>query len=190
MLTGLAYFAASIALAVILSLARRQHHKSLAGTEVYRYPPLLVKLVAFFTPVYGAAAALIYSRDPQIPKTTGFIVSLLVVFATLMVGNTLAYLYFWSFSVEISDSLLVVRSWGRLRVIQYNEIVAVSILNGWRGGGEMRLYGSSNKLLFKIANSIQDYDDLVWSVKNNIHRDNVVIRERDRYGKWSESSNR
>jgi len=47
----------------------------------------------------------------------------------------------------------------------------------------MQLYGQANKLIFKIANSIQDYDDLVWSVKNNARGKSVVVRERDRYGK-------
>lgn len=190
MRTAIVYLAASVTLAIILSLARRQHHESRSGTAVYRYPSLLVQLVALFTPVYGAAAAFIYSRDPQLPKTTGFIVALTLVFGTFMVGNTVAYLYFRSFSIEINDSLIIVRSWGRRRQIRYDEIATISIVKGWRGGGEMQLYGPANKRLFKVANSIQDYDDLVWSVKNNTRGASVVVRERDRYGKWSESPNR
>jgi hypothetical protein len=149
-----------------------------------------VQLVALFTPVYGAAAAFIYSRDPQAPKTTGFVIALAVVFGTLIIGNTVAYFYFRSCSLEITDSNIVVHSWGRRRLIRYEEITVISILAGWRGGGEMQLYGRANKLLFKIANSIQDYDDLVWSVKNNARGNSVVLRERDRYGKWSENINR
>jgi hypothetical protein len=190
MRTAIVYLATSITLAIILSLSRRQRHESLSRTDVYRYPPLLVQLVALFTPVYGAAAAFIYSRDPQVPKTTGFVIALAVVFGTFMIGNTVAYFYFRSFSVEITDSHIGVRSWGRRRLIRYDEIAAISILTGWRGGGEMQLYGQANKLLFKIANSIQDYDGLVWSVRNNARGKSVVVRERDRYGKWSETTNR
>jgi hypothetical protein len=190
MRTALVYLATSVTLAIILNLARHQHRESLSGTDVYRYPPLLVRLVALFTPIYGAAAAFIYSRDPEVPKTTGFLVALAVVFGTFMIGNTVAYFYFRSFSIEITDSHIAVRSWGRRRLIRYDEIVAISIFTGWRGGGEMQLYGQANRRLFKIANSIEDYDDLVWSVKNNTRSMSVVIRERDRYGKWSEARNR
>jgi hypothetical protein len=190
MRTAIVYLATSITLAIILTLARRQHHESLSGTDVYRYPPLLVQLVALLTPVYGAAAAFVYSRDPQVPRTTGFIVALAVVFGAFIVGNTAAYFHFRSFSIEITDSHIAVRSWGRRRLIRYDEIAAISITTGWRGGGEMQLYGQANKLIFKIANSIQDYDDLVWSAKNNARGRGVVVRERDRYGKWSETINR
>jgi hypothetical protein len=190
MLIALTYLGTSLTLAILLTFAHRQHHESHDNSEVYRYPSLLLKVIALGTPIYGAFAAFIYSRDPQVPRSVGFIAALTIVFGTFMLGNTVAYFYFRSFSIQISDSLITVRSWGRRRLIRYDEIATVSILEGWRGGGEMRLYNQANMLLFKVANSIQDYDDLVGSVKNNTRRGSVVVRERDRYGKWSESINR
>lgn len=189
MRTAMVYLATSITLAVILTIARRAHHVNIGRREVYRYPPLLVRLVAFFTPVYGAAAAFIYSRDPQLPKTTGFVVALTVVFGGLLIGNSVAFLYFRSFVIEVGDSSVLRRSWGRQRLISYDEIAVIVTVKGWGGGGDTRLYDQQNRLRLKITSSIQDYDDLIWSIKNHTRRSNVIVRERDSLGKWSESVN-
>lgn len=189
MITALTYLATSLTLAIVLFLARRQHHEKDEDTEIYRYPSLLVNVIAFGTPMYGAMAAFIYTLDPQTERSIGFIFSLAVVFGAFIIGNTIAYFYFRSFSVEVSSAQLIVSSWGRRKSIRWEEVAIISAVVGFRGGGEMTLFNRDRKLIFKIANSIEDFDDLVWTVKNNTRHHRVLIRERDRYGKWSESIN-
>jgi hypothetical protein len=188
MITAFTYLATSLTLAILLTLARRQHHETGEDAEIYRYPSLLINVIAFGTPMYGAMAAFIYTRDPPDERSTGFIFSLTVVFAAFIIGNTLAYFYFRSFSVEISSAQLAVSRWGRRKLIPWEQVAAITLVTGFRGGGEMTLFDQKGTPIFKIAKSIEDYDDLVWAVKNN-SRHGVPIRERDQYGKWSESIN-
>jgi hypothetical protein len=188
MITALAYLATSLTLGILLSLARRQHHEISDNSEVYRYPSLLVNVIALATPIYGVMAAFVYMRDPQ-GRSAGFIFSLTVVFGAFIIGNTLGYFYFRSFKIDVSPSQMVVSSWGRRKYISWEEVAIIGVVVGFRGGGEMTLFNRDRKLIFKIASSIEDFDDLVWAVKNNTRHHRVLIRERDRYGKWSESIN-
>ena len=94
MIIALAYLATSITLGVVLFLARRQHHERNEESEVYRYPSVMVNLLAFLTPIYGAMAAFLYLRDPQTERSIQFIVSLAVVFGAFIIGNTVAYFHF------------------------------------------------------------------------------------------------
>jgi hypothetical protein len=89
-----------------------------------------------------------------------------------------------------SPGQLVVSSWRRRKIIPWQQVAMIAVVTGFRGGGEMTLFTDRNKQLFKIASSIEDYDDLVSSVKDNTRRADVHLRERDRYGKWSESLNK
>jgi hypothetical protein len=150
---------------------------------------LLVNVIAFFTPMYGAMAAFIYTRDPQIERSAGFIFSLAIVFGVFIIGNTIAYFYFRSYSIEVNSAQLIVSSWGHRKFIRWDEVAIISAVVGFRGGREMTLFNKDKKLIFKIAGSIEDFDDLVWTVKNNTRHRRVLIRERDRYGKWAESIN-
>lgn len=187
--TALTYLAVSITLGVLLLFARRQHHEIHEQTQVFRYPSLLVNALALGTPLYGVFAAVIYSRNPEIPRTAGFIAALTFVFGILIVGNTIAYFYFRSFSIEVNKSQLVISNWWRQKAIPWQAIASICLITGRKGLGNMRLFDESKTLLLTIGSSIQDYDDLVWSVKENTRRTGVVVRERDSNGKWSESPN-
>lgn len=188
--TALTYLATSLTLGILLIFARRQHHEIHDNSEIYRYPSLLLNVVALGTPLYGVFAAIIYTRNPEVPRSAGFISALTIVFGTFMLGNTVAYFYFWSFSIDINDSRMIVSTWGRRRTIPWDWIASIRLVTGRQGLGEMRLFDQSQKLLLRVGSSIQDYEDLVWSVKNNTRRTGVVIRERDGKGNWSESPNR
>jgi len=187
--TALTYLAASLTLGILMIFARRQHHEIHDSSETYRYPSLLLNVIALGTPLYGVFAALIYTRDPGVPRSPGFIVALTIVFGTFMLGNTVAYFYFRSFSIDVSNSQVVVSSWGRRRTIPWESVASIRLITGRQGLGEMRLFDQSQRQLLKVGSSIQDYEDLVWSVKDNTRRAGVVIRERDRKGNWSESPN-
>lgn len=189
MITALTYLATSLTLGILLFLARRQHHEKDQESEVYRYPPLLVSLIAFFTPMYGAMAAFLYMRDPPAERSAGLIFSITVIFGAFIIGNTIAYFYFRSFSISVNSSQLIVSSWGRRKYIAWEEVAIISVVTGFRGGGEMTLFDASKNSIFKIARSIEDFDDLVGSIKDNTRRPGVVIRERDAHGKWSQSKN-
>lgn len=187
--TALTYLAASLTVAIFLIFARRQHHEVHSNSETYRYPSLLLNVIALGTPLYGVFAAFIYTRNPEVPRSAGFVTALTIVFGTFMLGNTVAYFYFRSFSVDISKSQIVVSSWGRRRAIPWDTVASIRLITGRQGLGEMRLFDQSKGLLLKVGSSIQDYEDLVWSVKDNTRRAGVVVRERDGKGNWSESPN-
>jgi hypothetical protein len=188
--TALTYLATSLTLGILLIFARRQHHGIHHDSEVYRYPSLYLNVIALGTPIYGVFAAIIYTRNPEIPRSAGFITALTIVFGTFMLGISVAYFYFRSFSIDITDSRIIASSWGRRRTILWDSIASIRLVTGRQGLGEMRLFNQSNKLLLRVGSSIQDYEDLVWSVKVNTRRSGVVIHERDRNGIWSESANR
>jgi hypothetical protein len=186
---ALTYVAASLTLGILLVLAGRQRHKIIDGTDVFRYPSALLNVVAIGTPVYGVLAALIYLRPPPGPRTATFVATLAIVFGAFMIGNTLAYFFFITFHVETNKTSLTVARWGQRKTIQWNKLAIISLIEGRKGGRELKVLNRENRVILKVSSTIEDFDDLVWALKNYTRSMGVLVRERDQTGKWSESAN-
>jgi hypothetical protein len=186
MITGLSYALVAITVAILLWFAGRQRHDRRDGADLFRYPSMLLTVIGMLTPAYGLMGAFIYSRYPQGPSKMSLL-RLAAVFGLFIVGNSLVYLYLRSFSVEITDTLLTVRSFIGIRSVRFADVRTVCCIAGRRGGAELRLLGSGDRQLFKIGSTIQDFDELVTLIRNNSQMRGVRLRECDRSGRWSES---
>ena len=184
----LAYLVISIVVAIVLSLARRQHHESRDGVEIFRYPSVLLKVIAFSTPVYGVGTAFIYSTFRQKPSGVGLLLFVLF-FSSLILANSVIYLYLKAFSVEIAGDKFVIGGLRGMRSIPFQSVQEICVVRSFRGGAELILFDGNKKVLLKAGSTIADFDDLLWTIKDKTRNRGVVVRERDGSGKWSESIN-
>ena len=186
-MVGLAYLCAAIGVALLLAVGRRESHDSRGGTDVFRYPRVILLALAVTVPVIGALAALVYvSYPPQRPRGAELIL-FLGFFGIWILGTLYGYLCARSLRVEIDDRGLIVKKLHTKREVLFAEIRVIVIRRSIKGGAQLILHGEADRRLFTVGRTIQDFDSLLWLVRNRASAPGVVVRERDKWGKWSES---
>jgi hypothetical protein len=183
--TGFVYVLVSATLAVILYLAAREHRQKSGETYIFRYPTIWLRVIAFLTPVYSCAALFIYSRDPLVPRSSGFILTLAVLFGGMTVFHALGYFYLKLYEVRVSGGRLYVKIWSREKSISFDQVNQILVVKGGNGVTELTLLDDNGRVLYKVGSTIQDFADLVSLVEEcaSARRD-VTVRRRDEFGRW------
>lgn len=171
MVTGISYLLVSITVAVLLGLCSRQQHDSRDNLEVYSYPPALLWVLAFLTPVPGVLGALLYLTWPPPHKPTGLgLAALIAVSGCAVLAFLCGYWYARTYRVELTDRELTVRSWLNSRRIGLDDVTDTNVFDG-RGaiGGTKRLvvYLRDGQKL-SIPGILTDFDDLAGALQPTI----------------------
>ncbi len=171
MVTGLSYLLVSITVAVILGLAGRQRHDSSDKLDVYFYPPVLLWVLAFLTPLPGALGAFLYLTWPPSHKPTGLGLTALIAISGCAILVFLCV--YWNarmYRVELTDRELTIRNWLNSRRIALGDVADTNVFDGRTvAGGTRRLvvYLRNGQKL-SIPGTLTDFDDLAGSLQSKI----------------------
>jgi hypothetical protein len=185
MITGLTYVLSAMTLSVVLSLAASSGHEELAqGVQVFRYQRGYIRFLAGCVGVPIVMATFVYIATENRPR--GFGLGMVAFGAVGAVGVYAAYRYFCSYRIELRESCLCVSAAGRDRTLSYAELLQVDLIEQGRGVRSIafRMRDPKQKGL-EISNSISDFDVLFERLTGCLEAENVPIRSRDKWGRWS-----
>jgi len=175
---GITVLFVSVFVALVMLFASREHHVRVAGVDVFRYPTLLIRSIALGTPAYGVMAAIVFSTYKQ-PMSASEALAFIMVFSVLIVGNTIGFFYLRSVFFEVRSDGVVMGRLGSRIVLSYDAVSAVCVMQGRRGGAEIRLIDTRGKCAIAIPSSIQDFGDLVWQIESVANERGIDVQQRD-----------
>jgi len=166
MVTGITYIATSICLALLIFfLGQAKGHDENGDVQSYRYPPLVSQILIGFIPVYLFIGGFIYSTFP-LPRPQGTELFLFVL-VFLVIESLLgaAYLHFKNFRVELDKASIRVFGIFRTKSVALRDVGNVEVHLVGKGGKELILFGRRNNQLLKLDGSLQDFEYLVFQIK-------------------------
>ncbi len=189
MVTALTYLMVLISLSVLLRLVGNERHESRDDSDEFRYPSVLLWVLLAGPPVCGLMGLFVYSTFPP-PRPTGNELYIFVtIFALAIAGSSYAYLYFKKYSILITKEVIVIGGLWRKRTVHFHDIRKVNITEGARGSMQLTLLADRDQTILKVYSTIQDFMGLVELLKMRTRNNGVMLRERDKWGEWSERIN-
>ena len=161
MVTGLAYLMTSLTVGLLVMIARGQRHETRDGVDVYRYPVALTRAIAILSPLIGLMGVFVWQHGPTRPTETLSVV-IIIVFGGGMLAFLLAYWYFSSLRIEVTEQSLIVRTCLDTRVFDFKDIVDTNEIDGRsvRGGNlQLVVYLRDGRKL-RFYDTLRDFDDL------------------------------
>jgi hypothetical protein len=183
MVTAVTVLMVSLALGLLASISSRDHHKEIDEVEIFRYPRVLIRFFAFGAPVVPLIGLLVFSTFSQ-PTVTVY-VALGLVFGGMTVCDLYFCSYLRSYSCELSRDSIVVRAFGRTRMVRFTDIKEITFVVGGRLNDRLTVVCRDGPDL-RLGGGIQDFEDLVSLIKNRVSV-GTRVRERDIVGHWHES---
>ena len=175
MLTGGAYLAASLVLAVILAVASRGRHQAVEETDVFRYPQIVQWLVLFGVPVFLIVALVARATArPGIDDPTQMNIWLAIFFCAA-VADGCVYLHLKRFFVAVSEDSI---SWGGLfatKSIAFSELRMIELRSMEKDRMHLYIYRSDGRRALKVTKEVQDFDSLVGLVTSYGERHGIPI---------------
>lgn len=185
MITALTYLLVSVSLAVLLYFGAKEHHQVREGVEIFRFQSALVWAIFCVAPVWMLCGAFIYSTYPPGLPNGIQLYFLITMFTVPPVGYVLAYLYAKKFYIEIDDRCIRIGGLRQERSIPYGDIRKIVLVQGAKGSMELSLFDARDQRILKASNSLQDFMNLVDLIKEHTRDNEVLIKYRDKWGKWS-----
>lgn len=169
MITALSCLMTSITVGLLLLIPSRQCHESRDGVDVYRYPAALTRALAVLSPIIGFMGIFVWHYGST--KPTGTVSAMIViVFGGITVGGLIAYWYFSSLRIEVTDQTLTVRTCFRTRSIDFKDVIDTNIVDGRTAhAGDLQLVvhlNNGSKLRF--TDKLTDFDDLASNVNSRM----------------------
>jgi hypothetical protein len=160
-ISGLAYLMTSLTVGLLLMIARGQQHETRDGVDVYTYPAALTRAIAILSPLIGLMGVFVWQHGPTRPTETLSVV-IIIVFGGGMLAFLLAYWYFSSFRIEVTEQSLKVQNYLRTRVFDFKDIVDTSEIDGRsiRGGNLQLVVYLRDGGKLRFYDTLTDFDDL------------------------------
>lgn len=188
MITGFAALATAIILAALLHISSSARLTSGDAKDTFRPKASLLWVMLLGIPFYVFAATVIYLT--WVPPPTGIALYLfIVVCAAVILGLVFAYWYYKAFHIKLYGDHLETLTLFGTHSVKFSEICKFDLVDGGRGGQELKLFDSAGTILFTSSSSVNNFDELVISIRRRLHNQPVVFRHRDSLGNWTESSN-
>jgi hypothetical protein len=109
------------------------------------------------------------------------------IFGGAVLGTySLIYFHIKSFFVRLESGIL---TWGSLffrKTIALSLIKRFALIEGGRGGQTLELRNAKNRIVFRVADTVQDFGDLAADIRKQLPRDGVSFAYRDSWGEWSD----
>jgi hypothetical protein len=159
--TGLTYLMTSLTVGILIIIARRQDHESLDGVDVYAYPVVLTRAIAVLSPLMGLGGVFVWLHGSTRPSETVSVV-IIVLFGGGVLAGLMAYWYFSSFRVEVTERTLTVRSCVRTRSVDFKDVVDTNLIDGrsTRGGNLQLVVYLNDGGKLRFYDTLTDFDDL------------------------------
>jgi hypothetical protein len=159
--TGLAYLMTSLTVGLLVMIARGQQHETRDGVDVYTYPVALTRAIGIVSPLIGLMGVFLWQHGPTRP-TEALSGVIFIVFGGGMLAFLLAYWYFSSFRIEVTEQTLTVRNCLRTRVFDFKDIVDTNEIDGRsvRGGNLQLVVYLRNGGKLRFYDTLTDFDDL------------------------------
>jgi hypothetical protein len=169
---------------LLLVIASRQHHLSIAEADFYRFPPILIAALRVCVVLFPLVGFLIYRsfRHPLEWYESAFLLGTFCAI-TLILG-----LQLWvvtTYSLEARIGCLLVRDWRGKREIRTAEIRKVIVAHPWRGRGYIDVFGPQHTKPERIDGGLQDFEALAAFIVNQCEA-GTIVREKSPGKSWSE----
>jgi hypothetical protein len=169
---------------LLVTAASRQRHQASGDIDVFRYPTLYQY---FFGVMFWAFAAIgVYTVHwhparnmapwEAVVSTVGFGAMCVL----CLYGLSLTRWY----RVVVSERSVKIYKIGGSVEFTFDQVHSMTVLHGYRGARDLRIFDDKNGLLLSVGGTIQDFDELVWLIRSRCSNRAVVFRERDAFGKW------
>lgn len=184
MITAFTYIFTAITLSVLLVLTRSAGHEILPDSEVFRYQSGRIKAVLACVPVPILCGVFIYVvTEPKMEGASLF--SLMLLCVLVSIGFYFSYKSFKEFSVEASISSLIIHKLKKTRVIKFDDVKKITLIEGGKGALTLSLFDIHNRKLIEIGDSIEDIRGLAGLIRMRAAKLGAIYSYRDRWGKWS-----
>jgi hypothetical protein len=159
-----------------------------SDASIYGFPKNTIRLVLFGLPILLALGAIMLLVSPRSawkhPAADAAFAG------CVLCAYLLTYLHVRSFFVQLKPNALI---WGSIfyqKTLVLESIKRYAFIEGGRGGQILELRNTKNKIVFRVADSVQDFATLAADIRKQLRREGVVFARRDMWGKWSEESSR
>jgi hypothetical protein len=184
MITGIAYAATAVLLALVAVLGRTSGHEVSLSSETFRYQSGLLKVMFFcsFLPLLVNLALITFAGSSQ---SIGEMI-IQIIFA-LFFSFILLYwhLYLKKYSVEIfSDKIRINKIFNRKQVILFSSLTRINLLEGGKGEHVLCVL-VRDKELVRFSESMEDFQILTDLFKSRAVDMGIPFFYRDCHNQWS-----
>jgi hypothetical protein len=187
--TALIYIAVSISLSLLLSLLGRIPDHARGNPDVYTYPKKTVWTVFAGIPFLVLVSGFIFFAGTP-PKSQRGAVIVVAIWVTVILLYTCAYIYVRQLSIQIERDEIRVRGFLIHRTVFLSAARRYVAIQGGNGGRLLQIYDADNRCMFKVTDTIQDFDGLTAQIRHLLPKHDVSYESRDKWGKWTRKVSR
>lgn len=164
MITGGAYIAATIVLALLMRYGSREPHQILESEDIFRYPKAMRYIIMMGVPLWiiAAIAARLTARpDIDTPMLLN-IATAVGIFVSI--ANAVIAAYYNRFYLSVTSSGI---RWGgfKIRSLLFSEISRIEVFTRDKGRKWLTFYGPDDRNLLRVTSDLQEFEDLVDLVR-------------------------
>jgi hypothetical protein len=170
----------------LVAFASRQHHQRIDHADVFRFASVYRYFFAvMFLFFVGCGFYSLATIRPSPAARVEWLISMII--CTFFCSGALFGLA-WSmrFSIAVSEASVLVQGIFKPRKFDLTDVHSITVLNGFRGAKDLRVYDSAGRVLVAVGGTIEDFQELVGLLRRKASGRNVLVRERDGAGQWQE----
>jgi hypothetical protein len=181
--TALIYIATSIALALIFGVIKFVPDKPRSNPGIYAYPRKMIWLVFAGIPLLIVIELLVVAVSPA--KSWRFPLASGAIGIAFLLMYIYAYIYIRCYFVRLAGNEMRYGSIPFHRSLRLDSVRRFVVIEDAKGGKCLELYDGSNHRIFKVADTIQDFGDLVVDVREQLPKHGIAYESRDKWGEWT-----
>lgn len=164
MITGGAYILSTIVLALILKYASKEKHETSEAVDIFRYPKIGQFVILCGIPVW--IISILVARLTARPgiDTPAMMNIGTAVFALIIIGNAIFYLYVKRFYFAVSVGEI---GWGafKTKTLQFCDMRKIELRQMEKGRVWLTFYGLDGHKVLTVSKELADFDELVALVR-------------------------
>jgi hypothetical protein len=107
------------------------------------------------------------------------------IWTAFVLSYTFLYFYVRYYFVRLIDNQIHYGSFCFRRRIQLGSVRRFAMIQGGEGVRFLELYDANNRRLFRVADTVQDFDDMAASIREQLPKHEIAYEARDKWGKWT-----
>jgi hypothetical protein len=181
---ALSYIGLFVTLAIILGFLGRIPNSSRGDPNVYTYSKRAAWVFFSGIPLLVIAAGFIFIFGVP-PKSRTGIVVVIAIWVVVIFLFTLAFIYVRRLSIRIEGNEIRVSGFLIRRNVLLSAVRRYVAVEGDNGSRSVQIFDGNNQSLFKVADTIQDFDSLTAQIRHLLPKHGVKYESRDKWGKWT-----
>ena len=182
--TALTYIAVSISMSLIFWFLGRIPDHARGNPDVYTYPKKTVWTVFAGIPFLVLVSGFILLAETPPKSQTGAVI-VVAIWVTVILLYTWAYIYVRQLNIQIERDEIRVRGFLFHRTVFLSTVRRYVAIQGGNGGRILQIYNADNRCVFKVTDTIQDFDGLAAQIRHLLPKHGVKYESRDKWGKWT-----